>query len=96
MKLGREGFIAYESERDGFENRQHFPALSINPVDVSGAGDTVIAIASLCIYLSTSIPFLCNISNLAGKIVCQSSGVVPISKSKLYNEAKENELIKEA
>ena len=74
----------------------HFKIKSKNIVDVSGAGDTVIAIASLCIYLSTSIPFLCNISNLAGKIVCQSSGVVPISKSKLYNEAKENELIKEA
>ena len=74
----------------------HFKIKSKNIVDVSGAGDTVIAIASLCIYLSTSIPFLCNISNLAGKIVCQSSGVFPISKSKLYNEAKENELIKEA
>ena len=74
----------------------HFKIKSKNIVDVSGAGDTVIAIASLCIYLSTSIPFLCNISNLAGKIVCQSSGVVPISKYKLYKEAKENELIKEA
>ena len=47
MKLGREGFIAYESEKDGFVNRQHFPALSINPVDVSGAGDSLLAALSV-------------------------------------------------
>ena len=64
-------------------------------IDVSGAGDTVIAIASICVFLSTPIPFLCKISNLAGKIVCQSSGVVPINKSILFDKVKENELIKD-
>tara|TARA_B100001175_G_scaffold161270_1_gene136682 strand:- start:3382 stop:4371 length:990 start_codon:yes stop_codon:yes gene_type:complete len=73
----------------------HFKTKSKDIVDVSGAGDTVIAIASICVYLSTSVPFLCNISNLAGKIVCQSSGVVPINKSILLDKVKENELIKD-
>ena len=36
LKLGSEGFIAYASESDGFFNRQHFPALNPNPVDVAG------------------------------------------------------------
>ena len=73
----------------------HFKTKSKNIIDVSGAGDTVIAIASICVFLSTSIPFLCKISNLAGKIVCQSSGVVPINKSILFDKVKENELIKD-
>jgi len=93
-------FIMITMSEDGIliidkKTISHFKTKSENIVDVSGAGDTAIAIASICIYLATSIPFLCNISNLAGKIVCQSSGVVPINKSKLFNAVKENELIKE-
>ena len=48
IKLGAEGFIAYRQEEiDGFLHRQHFPALSVNPADVSGAGDAMLAAVSV-------------------------------------------------
>ena len=36
IKLGAEGFIAYATEKDGYVNRQHYPAICPNPVDVAG------------------------------------------------------------
>lgn len=55
--------------------------------DVSGAGDTVIAVASL-IYKITKDTFLsAKISNLAGGLVCEQVGVVPIDKKLLIDES---------
>ena len=39
MKLGGNGFIAYDRDTNGQIVSQAFPALSTNPLDVSGAGD---------------------------------------------------------
>ena len=38
--IGSNGFITYEKKGTKF-NSQSFPALSVNPLDVTGAGDTV-------------------------------------------------------
>ena len=46
MKLGPDGFIAYDHNKSRSLS-QAFPALSSNPIDVTGAGDTVIAVLSL-------------------------------------------------
>ncbi len=54
--------------------------------DVSGAGDTVISVASLCLALQASPAEIANISNLAGGLVCEEVGVVPINKEKLLRE----------
>ena len=43
MKLGSNGFIAYDNTQKK-TNNQAFPALSINPVDVTGAGDSLLAV----------------------------------------------------
>ncbi|MCX2738911.1 bifunctional heptose 7-phosphate kinase/heptose 1-phosphate adenyltransferase [Pontibacter anaerobius] len=56
--------------------------------DVSGAGDTVISIAALCMALKTSLPFMAGLSNLGGGLVCEQVGVVPIDKQRLYEEAQ--------
>ena len=43
MKLiGR--FIAYDRNPDGLLSNQAFPALSVNPLDVAGAGDSLLAL----------------------------------------------------
>ncbi|MBL0048395.1 MAG: D-glycero-beta-D-manno-heptose-7-phosphate kinase [Bacteroidetes bacterium] len=55
--------------------------------DVSGAGDTVIAVATLCLAAKTSIRFLAALSNLAGGLVCEKVGVVSIDKKQLLKEA---------
>ena len=44
MKLGSEGFIAYDRAPDGLVSNQPFPALSVNPLDVAGAGNSLLAL----------------------------------------------------
>lgn len=54
--------------------------------DVSGAGDTVISVASLCLAMNRSPSEIAYISNLAGGLVCEEIGVVPVNKDKLLKE----------
>lgn len=54
--------------------------------DVSGAGDTVIATASIVYALTKDAAVMANISNIAGGLVCEEVGVVPINKNKLLEE----------
>lgn len=54
--------------------------------DVSGAGDTVISVATLCLALKIKAADIARISNLAGGLVCEKVGVSPIDKNILYNE----------
>ena len=55
--------------------------------DVSGAGDTVVSIAALCLALKLSPPLIASLSNLGGGLVCQHVGVVPIDREELLREA---------
>lgn len=64
----------------------HIPAIKREITDVSGAGDTVIAVASLCILAGLSPAQVASVSNLAGGQVCEKAGVVPISSEKLLDE----------
>ena len=54
--------------------------------DVSGAGDTVISLATLCLALGLDSQIIAKVSNIAGGLVCESVGVVPIDKNKLLSE----------
>lgn len=56
--------------------------------DVSGAGDTVIAVAALCLAQRAGLRDLASLSNLAGGLVCEHVGVVPIDKDQLLREAQ--------
>lgn len=55
--------------------------------DVSGAGDTVIATAAMVYTLSKDPVIMAKISNIAGGLVCEEVGVVPISKKRLMDES---------
>lgn len=74
-------FIKTDSEN------YHVAAHYRNITDVSGAGDTVISVASLCLALNQSPKTIAEISNLAGGLVCEKVGVVPIDKDQLLSEA---------
>ncbi len=63
------------------------PAHVRNISDVSGAGDTVISVAALCLSLGISTRTLAALSNLAGGLVCEKVGVVPVDKQQLLEEA---------
>ncbi|MCB0697218.1 MAG: carbohydrate kinase [Chitinophagaceae bacterium] len=54
--------------------------------DVSGAGDTVIATASIVYALTKDPSVMAKVSNIAGGLVCEDVGVVPINKKRLMEE----------
>lgn len=63
------------------------PAHIRNISDVSGAGDTVVSVAALCLALNLAPTLTATLANLAGGIVCEQVGVVPINKKQLLEEA---------
>ncbi len=70
-------------------DKNTLPSHRRNIADVSGAGDTVIAVASL-VYASTKNIYLAaEIANIAGGIVCEEVGTAAINKNKLLEECKE-------
>jgi hypothetical protein len=71
----------------------HFPAHVRNIFDVSGAGDTVISVAALCIASKLNEEQIAQISNLSGGLVCEQSGVVPVSITQLNAEVLKNNLL---
>lgn len=68
------------------EKQYHAPAHIRNIADVSGAGDTVISVATLCLASDRSIETIAELSNLAGGLVCEKSGVVTIEPDQLIQE----------
>ncbi len=54
--------------------------------DVSGAGDTVIAVASLVYAATKNVRLMAEIANIAGGLVCEEVGTVAINKEKLLQE----------
>lgn len=62
------------------------PAEVRDIADVSGAGDTVAGMAALCLATGLTPKQTAALSNLAGGIVCEKVGVVPIEKELLLKE----------
>ena len=66
----------------------HIPAHLRKIADVSGAGDTVLSVAMLCLVCKQNAYNIAALSNLAGGLVCEELGVVPINKARLKEESK--------
>ena len=75
-------FVKKEAKKD------YIPAHIRNISDVSGAGDTVISVATLCLAAGLEPRLMAEIANLAGGLVCEKSGVVPVDKEQLKNEVQ--------
>ena len=75
------------SMKDSQDEKNVFIPAHVRSIsDVSGAGDTVISVAALCIAQKCSPYEIAYISNLAGGLVCEEVGVVPVNKDKLLKE----------
>lgn len=74
-------------KENGTRKDKFVPAHRRNVADVSGAGDTVISVAALCLSHGLSPEAMAWLSNLAGGLVCEEVGVVPVNKDKLLKEA---------
>ncbi len=73
-------------QQDG--NASIIPSHFRNIADVSGAGDTVIAVASLVYAVSKNIHLMADIANIAGGLVCEEVGTMAINKEKLLQECE--------
>jgi rfaE bifunctional protein kinase chain/domain len=74
--------------------KEHLPAHIRSIADVSGAGDTVISVASLCRALECSDVLTAAIANLSGGLVCEQIGVAPVNKEQLLEEALKLEFVR--
>jgi len=68
------------------KNGKIVPSHLRNIADVSGAGDTVIAVAAMVYALTRDVARMAEWSNIAGGLVCEEVGVVPVNKQKLLEE----------
>lgn len=86
--LSEHGVFISTKNNGGSFSALSLPAHVRSISDVSGAGDTVIAVATICMALKQEPDFIASISNLAGGLVCEYVGVVPIKKEDLLEESK--------
>ena len=81
ITLSEKGVFCQENQQAAL-----FPSHFRNISDVSGAGDTVIAVASL-VYAATKNAFLmAEIANIAGGLVCEEVGTAAIDRERLLRE----------
>ncbi len=71
---------------------QYYPVVIRLIADVSGAGDTVISVASLAMAAGLPPKIMALMSNLAGGLVCEELGVVPIDRKRLKKEMKSQKI----
>ncbi|MDX1954806.1 MAG: bifunctional ADP-heptose synthase [Chitinophagaceae bacterium] len=83
ITLSEQGVFYQEKEKAAI-----LPSHMRDIADVSGAGDTVIAVASL-VYAVTKNPHLmAEIANIAGGLVCEQVGTAAINKERLFQECE--------
>ena len=80
-KLGSDGFIAYKGGTS--IESQNFPALTINPVDATGAGDSLFAAMSISLSSGSSLMEASAIGACMASLAVKQVGNNPISKEKL-------------
>ncbi len=89
-KLNAKGILVTLSEHGAYIDFQSqkikLPAQKREIADVSGAGDTVVSIAAVCVALKLDSELIVSLSNLGGGLVCQHVGVVPIDKGEFEKE----------
>ena len=86
VTLSDAGVFISSPDAKGQLERHYIPAHVRSIADVSGAGDTVISVAALCMAAGLSSYDIARISNLAGGLVCEEAGVVPVNREKLFGE----------
>lgn len=69
-------------------NAHIFPSHLRNIADVSGAGDTVIAVASLVYAATHHVGLMAEVANIAGGLVCEQVGTVAIDREQLLTECQ--------
>ena len=89
VKLAAEGFIAYDRDDNNQIISQAFPALSVNPLDVAGAGDSVLAVMATGLASNQSMMATAALACCMAAISVETMGNTPISARNLKSYLKE-------
>ena len=84
MKLGQDGFIAYDNNQNPSQI-QAFPALSINPIDVTGAGDSLLAVMAVGLSSSQKMMTTAAIACCMASMSVERMGNKPIKRSEIIS-----------
>ncbi|MBC6490136.1 bifunctional heptose 7-phosphate kinase/heptose 1-phosphate adenyltransferase [Flavihumibacter stibioxidans] len=84
ITLSEKGVFYQDDER-----AEIIPSHIRNIADVSGAGDTVIAVASLVFAATGDTALFSRMANIAGGLVCEEVGTAAINKERLLTECKQ-------
>jgi D-beta-D-heptose 7-phosphate kinase/D-beta-D-heptose 1-phosphate adenosyltransferase len=87
LTRGEQGISLFDAENGIL----HLPAKARQVFDVSGAGDTVIAILAAAIAAGVSRPEACQLANVAAGVVVGKVGTVPIDRGELLHELERRE-----
>ncbi len=90
MKLGANGFITYEKTKYNFIDKEHFPALTKNPLDVAGAGDSLLAGVALSLTCGSDIMTASAIGAYMASLAVQSIGNKSVDKKTLIEYIERN------
>ena len=82
LTLGANGMAIFEKDKAPL----FIPTKARKVLDVSGAGDTVIATLTFALLSGANISEATFFANYAGGLVCEEAGVVPITEEKLFNK----------
>ncbi len=83
ITLSAKGVAIWDQELQQF---YHHPTTAKEVVDVSGAGDSVIAVSALAVLNQCNFRTIAEIANITGGVVCQYAGVVPIKPEWLMSK----------
>jgi len=86
IKLGADGLVINGVKSDGtLLSLDALPSFNQNPIDVSGAGDSLLAAASLAITIENNLAKASLIGSLAAAIQIGRVGNIPIEKEKIIS-----------
>jgi D-glycero-beta-D-manno-heptose-7-phosphate kinase len=89
ITLSEKGVFYAQHPVDHLENDAAIIPTHIRSIaDVSGAGDTVIAVAALVFAATGNTRLMAEMANIAGGLVCEEVGTVAINKEGLIEECK--------
>lgn len=94
LTLGAEGMLLLEqreSSKAPLKQTHYLPAEKREVYDVSGAGDTVIAVMALVLGCRSSLIDGMNLANVAAGLECEKWGTYPISQYELRAELSKNQ-----
>ena len=87
-EVGCQGF-AYDRDLDSKVTSQAFPALSVNPLDVAGAGDSLLAVMATGLSSGEAMMPTAVLACCMASLAVETMGNTPISAKALRNHLED-------